>query len=153
MFLHTKLEFQGHLKIILNKVNKTIGLLRKPHNILPRVLLLTIFKSFKRPHLDYEDIIYDQEYSVSFHQYNVLLESIQYNSGLVITGAIIGTSTERLHNKLDLDTLEKRRWYKKLSCFYIMFIKVILQNTYLTLFPLPWAHITQEILIKVLNLK
>ena len=137
MFLHTKLEFQGHLKIILNKVNKTIGLLRKPHNILPRVLLLTIFKSFKRPHLDYEDIIYDQEYSVSFHQYNVLLESIQYNSGLDITGAIIGTSTERLHNKLDLDTLEKRRWYKKLSCFYIMFIKVILQNTYLTLFPLP----------------
>ena len=137
MFLHTKLEFQGHLKIILNKVNKTIGLLRKPHNILPRVLLLTIFKSFKRLHLDYEDIIYDQEYSVSFHQYNVLLESIQYNSGLDITGAIIGTSTERLHNKLDLDTLEKRRWYKKLSFFYIMFIKVILQNTYLTLFPLP----------------
>ena len=32
MLLDTKLDFQGHLKSILNKVNKTIGLLRKLHN-------------------------------------------------------------------------------------------------------------------------
>ena len=35
--LDTKLDFQGHLKSILNKVNKTIGLLRKVQNILPRL--------------------------------------------------------------------------------------------------------------------
>ena len=77
MFLDTKLDFQGHLKSIFNKVNKTIGLLRKLHSTLPRLPLLSIYKSFIRPHLDYGDIIYAQAYNVSFHQ---KLESIQYNS-------------------------------------------------------------------------
>ena len=35
-------------------------------NILPRSALLTIYKSFIRPHLDYGDIIYEQAYNVSF---------------------------------------------------------------------------------------
>ena len=70
--------------MILNKVNKTIGLLRKLHNILPRSALLVIYKSFIRPHLDYGDIIYDQAHNVSFHQ---KLELLQYNVCLAITGA------------------------------------------------------------------
>ena len=61
------LSFANHLKIILNKVNKTVGLLCKLHNILPRPALLTIYKSFIRPHLDYGGIIYDQVYNTSFH--------------------------------------------------------------------------------------
>ena len=36
MILDTKLNFQEHIKNILTKVNKTIGLLRKLQNILPR---------------------------------------------------------------------------------------------------------------------
>ena len=35
-------------------------------NILPRSALLTIYKSFIRPHLDYGDIIYEQAYNASF---------------------------------------------------------------------------------------
>ena len=115
MLFDTKLEFQGHLKSIINKINKTIGLLCKLHNTLPRLPLLTIYKSFLRPQLDYGDIIYNQAYNVSFHQ---KLESVQYNSALAITGAIRGTSTEKLYNELGLETLEKRRWYRKLCCFY-----------------------------------
>ena len=46
MLLDTKLSFQRHLKGILNKVNKTIGLLHKLHNTLPRLPLLAIYKSF-----------------------------------------------------------------------------------------------------------
>ena len=88
IFLDTKLDFQEHLKSIFSKVNKTIGLLRKLHHILPRSPLLTIYKSFIRPHLDYGDIIYDQAYNASFHQ---KLDSIQYNAALAITGAIRGT--------------------------------------------------------------
>ena len=68
MFLDTKLDFQEHLKSIFSKVNKTIGLLRKLHHMLPRSPLLTIHKSFIRPHLDYGDTIYDQTYNASFHQ-------------------------------------------------------------------------------------
>ena len=65
--LNNRLSFEDHLKIILNKVNKTIGLLCKLHNILPRSALFTIYKSFIRPLLDYGDIIYNQPYNASFH--------------------------------------------------------------------------------------
>ena len=68
MILDTKLNFQEHIKNILTKVNKTIGLLRKLQNILPRGSLLTIFKSFVRPYLDHGDVIYDQSYNNTFHQ-------------------------------------------------------------------------------------
>ena len=52
---------------ILNKVNKTIGLLRKFQLILPRHSLITIYKTFTRPHIDYGDVIYDHAFNESFH--------------------------------------------------------------------------------------
>ena len=91
MILDAKLKFQEHIKNLLTKVNKTIGLLRKLQNILSRGSLLTIFKSFVRPHLDYGDVIYGQSYNNTFHQ---KMESIQYNAALATTGAIRGSSRE-----------------------------------------------------------
>ena len=75
-YLDTKLNFQEHLNNVLSKVNKTNGLLRKPQVFLPRQSLVTVYKAFIRPHLDYGDIAYDQTYNESFHQKT---ESIQYN--------------------------------------------------------------------------
>ena len=115
MFLDCKLNFEEHLKTIVNKINKTIGLLLKFQNFLPRKSLLTTYKSFIQPHLDYGDIIYDQTYNTSFHQ---RLESLQYNAALAITGAIRGTSKEKLYNELGLESLQNRRWYRKLSFLY-----------------------------------
>ena len=85
---------------------------------MPRSPLLTIYKSFIRPHLDYGDIIYDQAYNAYFHQ---KLDSIQYNAALPIVGAIRGTSKEKLYNEPGLEALEKRRWYRKLCCFLKIF--------------------------------
>ena len=116
--LDNRLSFEDHLNMILNKVNKTIELLRKLQNILPRSAQLTIYKSFIRPHLDYGDIIYDQAYNASFHQ---KLELLQYNACLAITGAIRGTSREKLYEELDLESLQLRRWSRKLSCVYKLF--------------------------------
>ena len=65
MILDTKLDFQEHLKDKLSKISKTIGLLRKLQKILTRAPLLTIYKSFIRPHLDYGDIIHDKTYNSS----------------------------------------------------------------------------------------
>ena len=58
--LDKRLSFEDHLKMTLNKVNKTIGFLRKLQNILPRSVLLTTYKNVIRSDLDYGDIIYDQ---------------------------------------------------------------------------------------------
>ena len=51
------------------------------------------------------------------------LEKIHYNSALAITGAIRGTSKEKLCQELRLESLEKRRWYRKLCYFYKIFNK------------------------------
>ena len=113
--LDNRLTFDEHLTNVPNKIKKNIGLLQKLQNILPRAALLTIYKCFIRPHLDYGDIIYDQAYNLSFHQ---KLESIQYNSALALTGAIRGSSREKLYQELGLESLQLRRWYRKLCCFY-----------------------------------
>ena len=78
---------------MLNKVDKTTRLLRKLQNTLPRLSLLTICKSFIRPHLDYGDSIYDQAYNASFQQ---KVQNIKYNAVLAVKGAINGTSKEKL---------------------------------------------------------
>ena len=73
-------EFPRALEMSTKKVNKTVALLRKFQDILPRSALLTIYKCFVGTHLDYGDIIYDQAFSNSFHQkiYQGLgLESLQ----------------------------------------------------------------------------
>ena len=115
MFLDRKLNFSEHLKTIFQKTNKTIWLLRKLQTLLPRAPLKTIYKSFIRAHLDYSDMIYDQTFNMSFQQ---KMETIQYNAALAITGAIIGSSREKLYQELGLETLQQRRWYRKLCCFY-----------------------------------
>ena len=107
-----------NMKMILNKVSKTIGLLRKLHNILPRTALLIIYKSVIRPHLNYSDITYDQAYNASFHQ---KLELLQYNACLAITGAIRGISREKLYEELGLESPQLHCWFPKLSCFYKLF--------------------------------
>ena len=85
LVLDNKLNFNKHLKGVLDKISKTMGLICKFQPILPRFSLLTIYKTFIRSHLDYGDIIYDQNYNASFHR---KLESIQYFACLAITGTI-----------------------------------------------------------------
>ena len=118
MFVDSKLDFKEHIQNMLNKVSKTIGLLHKLQKILPRLSLITIYKPFIRSHLGYRDIIYDQAYNVSFHQ---KIDSIQYNAALVITGAISGTSREKLYHELGFESLVSRRWCQKLGFFYKAF--------------------------------
>ena len=111
MFLDKKLNFGEYLKYVTNKVSKSIGLLRKLQMILPRRSLVTIYKSFIRPHLEYGDIIFDQAFDNSFHDKS---ESIQYNASLAMTGAIRSTSKEKLYEELGFESLQKKRWFRKL---------------------------------------
>ena len=113
MFLDFKLNLQEHFENMLKTVNKTIRLLRKLQNTFLRPSLLTIHKSFNRPHLDYGDIICGQACNASFQQ---KIESIQYNAAVIIAGAIRGTSKYKLFEELDLESLQHRRWYRKFCC-------------------------------------
>ena len=117
MHLDEKLNFNHHVKEKIAKGNKGIGLIRKLVHVLPRQPLLTIYKSFIRSHLDYGDIIYDQPNNESFCN---LIENVQYNEALAITGAIKGTSQLKIYNELGLESLKFRRWFRRLRvCFKI----------------------------------
>ena len=94
ILLGEKLDFNARIKEKISKANRGIGIIKKLQNKLPRNALLTIYKSFIRPHLDYGDIVYDQSTSDSFCN---KLESVQYNAAQAITGTIKGTSRVKLY--------------------------------------------------------
>ena len=76
-------------------------MIRKLQPIIPRAALLTIYKSFLRPHLDYGDVIYDRAFHESFQN---KLEPVQYDTALAITGAIRGSSI--IYQELGLESLK-----------------------------------------------
>ena len=129
MFLDFKLSFNEHLETAFAKVNRDIAILRKLQTVLPRETPLTISKSFIRPHFDYGDVIYDQSYGDSFH---AKLESYQYKAALAMTGAIKGSSTEKLYQELEIENLRSRCWFRKQCLFY----KIIKRKSPLYLFNL-----------------
>ena len=94
--LDEELTFKHHINEKINKSNKGIGIIRKLSNILPRSALLTIYRSFIRPHLDYGENIYDQPENES----------------------LIGTSQEKLYQELGLESLRSRRWLRRMCYFY-----------------------------------
>ena len=102
-----KLRFEEHLKNILSKTNKTIEVLRKPSNSLPRQALFTIYQAFVRALLDHGDELYTQVFHNSFHR---KMASIQYNVFLAITEAIGGTSEGKIYQELGLEYLQLCRW-------------------------------------------
>ena len=63
-------------------------------------------------------MIFDQAYNKSFHE---KLENFQYNTALAITGAIRGTSKEKLYQELGFESLQHRGWFLKLCTFYKIF--------------------------------
>ena len=110
IILDTRLSFEKHLEPVLCKINQTVSLICKLQNLLPRTALITLDKVFVRPHLDYDDIIYDKAHNALFYQ---KLESLQYNAYLAITGAIRVLSREKLYQELGFESLQQRRWYCK----------------------------------------
>ena len=59
LYLDEKLNFYDHTNAKISKANKGIGIIKRLSNTHSRNSLLTIYKSFIRPHLDYCAIIYD----------------------------------------------------------------------------------------------
>ena len=87
-----------------------IGIVKRLSLSFSRNGLLTIYKSFVHPHLDYADIIYDKPGNVKFES---KLERVEYNACLAITGAIRRTNRDSIYAELGLESFSSRRWYQK----------------------------------------
>ena len=57
-----KISFYNHINAAIFKAKKELEIIKSLSNIFPRNSLLTIYKSFIRPNLDYCDFIYDQQW-------------------------------------------------------------------------------------------
>ena len=115
ILLDKKLNFKQHTDSAILKINTCISVIKKLRYLLPRKSLLIIYKGFFRTLIDYGDIIYYQPQNESFCD---KLESVQNKASLAITGAIQGTSRDKRHQELGLQSYKSRRWYKRLSCMF-----------------------------------
>ena len=79
MYLDETVNFNLHIKEKMSKAMKDWSVIKKPSKSLSQRSLVTIYKLFVGPHLDYGDIIYDQPNNESFtHK----IERIQKNAAL-----------------------------------------------------------------------
>ena len=92
LILDEKLTFNDHITSKLTTVNKLTSTLRKLYHYMPRDSLVTIYKSFIRPHLDYADVIFDKPSNATF-----LMELNQLY--------------QKLYQELEFETVKERRWF------------------------------------------
>ena len=79
-----------------------------------RKTLELTYKMHVRPHLEYGDIIFHNrsEYLMK------MLDSIQYQAGIIATGCWQKTNQSKLLNELGWETLEDRRILHRLTYYY-----------------------------------
>ena len=104
IYLDEKLSFKIHIETALCKVNKGVSIIKMLRHTLPRKSSLTIYQVFLRPHIGYDNIIYDQPSNESFCK---KLESVQYKAAPAITGSIQGTSRQK-----------SRRCFRSVCCMF-----------------------------------
>ena len=72
--------------------------------------MLNKYILFIRLHLNYGDILHDKPEN---ENYQNKLEKVQYRAYLAMTGAMRGTSRQKLYDELGLHSLNKRHWRKR----------------------------------------
>ena len=71
---------------------------------------------FLRTHKNITDVICDEDYNSSFYEKP---EFLQYNPWLTITGAMRGTSSDKIYYKLGLEPLKFYKIFTKKSLLYL----------------------------------
>ena len=110
----SNLSWGIHIKEIMDKANRRLGILRSLKYKLNRLSLEKIYMSFIRPILEYGDIIWDKSPNDLLNP----LESIQLNAARVVIGATARCSTEGLYKETAWEPLSKRREFHRLSLMY-----------------------------------
>ena len=96
VILDSKLDFQSHSRQAISKARRGIGMIRYLSKYVARNVLDQIYKLYVRPHLDYRDIIYHRPDPAMQSHFTQALEQTQYSAALAVTGALRGTSRQRL---------------------------------------------------------
>ncbi len=126
IILDEKLSFRQHISAAITKAKKGMGIMNFLAKHVNREVLNMTYKMHVRPHLEYGDVIYHNQSKEAMS----LLERIQYQAGLIVSGCWQGTSKIKLYDELGWESLDERRKFHRLSCYFK--IKNNLAPDYLT---------------------
>ena len=101
LFLDEKLSFSKHIKEKITKALKGIAILKFLPKFVTRDILNISYKHYVRPHLDYGDVIYHNQKMDMMN----LIEKIQYNAALIVSGCWQGTNRDKLCCELGSESL------------------------------------------------
>ena len=123
--LDSKLTFVTHINEKISTARKWIGVIKHLSSYLPLKSLDQIYKMHIRPHLDYCDIIFhipvitnDFDSSLTLNYQMNALEKTQYQAALAVSGAWKGTNRDKIYEELGWETLDHRRFFRRLTQFY-----------------------------------
>ena len=140
MILGSDLTYEHHIKYFLKKVNRTVGPLRKFHLILPRHSLVTIYKTFITPHVDYGDVIYDRAFNGSF-------SDAMIPSNIMLQKQLQG----KLFPELGLEILKSTRWFRKLYLFHKIFHSKLPNNSKIIFFNVKTSFLKKFLFLSSYN--
>jgi len=86
-----------------------------------RKTLVLTYSMHVRPHLEYGDLLF-HDCSKTLMD---MIESIQYQAGLIATGCWQNTSREKLYNELGWESMADRRKVRRLSLYH----KIVSNNS------------------------
>ena len=100
--------------IYKKKACSRLFLLRQVKHLLDRYSLIRIYFAFIRPVLEYGDVVWGN----CTKKESDLLESVQIETGRIITPLRCNSSSQKLYHELEWETLENRQNKHKLILFY-----------------------------------
>jgi hypothetical protein len=108
------LAFRKHILETIEKAKKGLSLMRFLNKYVNRRILDLTFKMHVRPHLEYGDIIFHN----CAKDLMDMIESVQYQAGLIVTGCWRGTSRDRLYKELGWESMAERRNFRRLALYH-----------------------------------
>ena len=109
----SSLKFDCHIRIVVDKANKLIGLIKRTFSFMDKDLFIRLYKTLVRPHLDYGNSIW---YPVTKKNMQSI-ENFQRRVTRIVPEFNILSYKERLQ-ELNLPTLEYRRRRRDLIQMY-----------------------------------
>ena len=113
VYVNTSMKFSKQCAESVKKANKVIGMIKRNFVNFEREVMLNLYKSLIRPHLDYAI----QVWKPYLRKDIILMENVQRRMTKLITGMKHKTYEERL-GELNLMTLEQRHNRQDMLTFY-----------------------------------
>ena len=112
--LSSNLSWREHILNIYEKASKCLNVLKGIKFKVGRDTLRVLYKSLVRHLMEYANVMWNGCSDTE----SDLLDSVQYEAGKIVTGAVKGTSRQRLMNELGWEELKTRRSIHKLTLYF-----------------------------------